>query len=104
MYIVFYLLSALYVPLGQLVTSAMINFMRAKVTLNGHVTQTTHKTAAKIVVDFLHHMEKGVLSILQQLLIQSSDTITKNRSIIRSILKTIVFVANRSSHVEERVT
>ncbi len=57
------------VPLGQLVTSAMINFTRAKVTLNGHETQTTHKTAAKIVVDFLNHMEKGVLSISQQLLI-----------------------------------
>ncbi len=47
----------------------MINFTRAKVTLNGHETQTTHKTAAKIVVDFLYHMEKGVLSISQQLLI-----------------------------------
>ncbi len=59
----------------------MINFTRAKVTLKEHETQTTHKTATKFVIDFLNHMEKGVLSVSQLLLIQFSGTIAKNRSI-----------------------
>ena len=45
-------------PLGQLVTSAMTNFTRATVAFKEHDTQTTHKIATKVMVDFLNHMEK----------------------------------------------
>ena len=37
-------------------------------------------------------MEKGALSLKQQLLIQASANISRNRSIIKSILKTMIIV------------
>ena len=60
-------------------------------TLKEHDTQNTHKYASKIAVDFLNHMEKGALFVKQQLLIQASANISRNRPSIKSILKTIVF-------------
>ena len=51
----------------------------------------THKIATKVMVDFLNHMEKGALSVTQQLQIHSSAQIIKNRAVIRSNLKAIVF-------------
>ena len=69
----------------------MTNFTRAKVTLQEHDQQHTHKIASMTAVDFVSCMEKGALSVQHQLRSQSRATVSRNRCVVRSILKTIVF-------------
>ena len=69
----------------------MTNFTRAKVTLQEHDQQHTHKIASITAVDFISCMEKGALSVQHQLRSQSHATVSRNRCVVRSILKTIVF-------------
>ena len=64
--------------LGQLVTSPMTNFTQAKVTLKEHNKQSSHKSASMAVVDFLNHMEKGALSVAQQIQSQGSALVQQN--------------------------
>ena len=45
----------------------MTIFTSAKVTLQEHSNQSTHKNANLIVVDFVNCMEKGALSVYQQM-------------------------------------
>ncbi len=78
-------------PLGQLITSPMTNFTHAKVTLQEHDQQRTHKAASMSVVDFVRYMEKGSLSVQQQLQSQSRALVDRNMVVLKSILKTIVF-------------
>ena len=69
----------------------MTNFTRAKVTLKEHYKQSSHRSASMAVVDFLNHMEKGAISVAQQIQSQGSALVQQNQRKILSILKTIVF-------------
>ena len=64
-------------PLGQLVSTPMTNFTRAKATLQEHSNQSTHKVASLAVVDFINYMEKGVPSIEQQIESQTCANVRK---------------------------
>ena len=74
----------------------MTNFTRAKVTLQEHSDQSTHKNASLTVVDFINRMEKGALSVYQQMQDQASILVQQNRLKIESILKTIVFCGKQN--------
>ena len=80
-----------HLSLGHLVTSAMINFTRAKVTLQEHSKQSSHKMASMDAVDFMSRMEKGNLSVCQLMQSDASALVQSNRQKIKSILKAIVF-------------
>ena len=77
--------------LGQLVTTAMTKFTRAKVTLQEHSKQTSHKMASMDSVDFMGRMEKGNLSVYQLMQNEATALVQSNRQKIKSILKAIVF-------------
>ena len=79
------------VSLGQLVTCPMSNFTRAKVTLQEHSKQSSHKMASMDAIDFINRMEKGNLSVHQLMQEQASTLVQTNRIKLKSILKTIVF-------------
>ena len=65
-----------HLSLGQLVTSAMVNFTRAKVTLQEHSKQSSHKMASMDAVDFMSRMEKGNLSVYQLMQCEASAKVT----------------------------
>ena len=77
--------------LGQLVTSPMTNFTRAKVTLQEHDKQVSHKMASEDTVAFISRMDRGGPSVGQLLQNEASASILKNRCKLKSILKSIVF-------------
>ena len=65
--------------LGQLVTTAMTSFTRAKVTLQEHSKQSSHKMASMDAVDFMSHMEQGKLSVHQLMQSEASALVQSNR-------------------------
>ena len=90
------LFSKRHLHLGQLVTSPMSNFTRAKVTLLEHDKQLSHRMASEDAVDFVGRMEKGNLSVSQLLQNESSASIVRHRSILKSILKAIIFCGRQN--------
>ena len=74
----------------------MTNFTSAKKTLQEHNTQKTHRVAMEDAVAFLGQMESGHLSIDQQLQSQALETFKKNRLILKSILKAIIFCGKQN--------
>ena len=74
----------------------MTNFARAKKTLQEHNTQKTHRVAMEDAVAFLGQIESGHLSIDQQLQSQALETFKKNRLILKSILKAIIFCGKQN--------
>ena len=80
-----------HLPLGQLVTSAMTNFTRAKVTLLEHSKQNIHIGATMDAMEFKSRMEGRAPTVQQLLLDERSSLVKRNRSKIMCILKTIVF-------------
>ena len=82
--------------LGQLVNTPMNNFTRAKKTLQDHSTQKIHRIAMEDATAFLGQMESGHLSINQQLQSQAAETFMKNRLILKSILKGIIFCGRQN--------
>ena len=82
--------------LGQLVTSAMTNFTRAKLSLQEHSKQNVNLMASMDVVDFKDRMERGSLSVHQYLRDHASALVRSNRLKLLSILKTIVFCGRQS--------
>ena len=95
-----------FLNLGQLVTSPMTNFTRAKVTLLEHDKQSSHRMASQDAVEFISQMEKGRASVCQLLQSESSASIVRNRAILKAILKAIVFCGRQnialSGHCEQR--
>lgn len=77
--------------LGQLVTSPMTNFTRAKKTLQEHDNQSCHRIASLDLVEFMNRMEKGALNVYQYMQNEASVLVKKNRLKLMSILKAIVF-------------
>ena len=73
----------------------MTNFTRAKKTLQEHSAQKTHWLAAEDAVAFVGHMS-GHLTIGQQLQVQASETQAKNRVILKSILRAIIFCGRQN--------
>ena len=73
------------ISLGQLVTSPMTNFTRAKLTLLEHSKQNVH------IMSSMNCMEGRNLSVQQLLHDQASSLVKRNRCKILCILKTIVF-------------
>ena len=69
---------------------------RAKQTLREHSVQLHHKKAAEDAAVFLGQMERGHLSIQQQLQCQAVLAVQRNRSILTFILKTIVFCGRQN--------
>ena len=86
-----FLFAKRHMNLGQLVTSPMTNFTRAKVTLQEHEKQVSHKMASEDTVAFISRVERGGPSIGQLLQKEASASILKNRCKLKSILKSIVF-------------
>ena len=82
--------------LGQLVTSAMTNFTRAKLTLQEHSKQNAHLMASMDVVDFKDRMKRGGLSVQQLLRDQASALVQSNRLKLLSILKTVAFCGRQN--------
>lgn len=74
--------------LGQLVTSPMTNFTRAKVTLS----QASHRMASEDANDFINRVDRGGPGVSQ--LIQNEAS-ARNRLKLKSIIKTIVFRGNQ---------
>ena len=95
-----------FLNLGQLVTSPMTNFTRAKVTLIEHDKQSSHKMANQDTIEFISQMEKGRASVRQLLQSKSSASIVRNRAILKAILKAIVFCGRPNislrGHCEQR--
>ena len=95
-------------PLGQLVTSPMVNFTRAKLTLQEHSRQTSHVMASMDAIDFKNHMERGAPSVQQLLQNQASALVKSNRLKILSLLKTIIFCGRQMiplrGHLEQADT
>ena len=81
--------------LAQL-TQPMTCFTRAKTTLQEHNLQLPHKMAMDDSMAFMGQMECGHLSIQQQLQNQASITIQKNRAILKSVLKAIIFCGKQN--------
>ena len=52
-----FICKAVFLNLGQLVTSPMTNFTRAKVTLSEHDKQASHKMASEDAVDFINRVD-----------------------------------------------
>ncbi len=69
----------------------MTSFTRAKTTLQEHNLQLTHKMAMDDSMEFMGQVECGHLSIQQQQQNQASSIIPKNRAILKSALKAIIF-------------
>ena len=82
---------------GQLVTSLMVNFTRAKQTLREHRVQLHHKKAAEDVAVFLGHIEGAAVNTAAASK-SGALTVEKNKHILTAILKTIVFCAGRILH------
>ena len=78
-------------PLGQLVTTPMTCFTRAKQTLQEHNVKATHRVAMEDSEACIGQMEDGHSSVEQQLQTQAFDVIQRNRAILRSILKAVRF-------------
>ena len=74
----------------------MTNFTQAKQTLREHSIQLHHKRAAEDAAVFLGQMERGHLSIQQQLQHQAALTVGKNKRFLTAILKTIVFCVRQN--------
>ena len=89
-------LLSVFLNLGQLVTSPMANFTRAKVTLVEHDKQSSNRMANQDAVEFISRMEKGKASVRQLLQSESSACIVTNRAILKSILKAIVFCCRQN--------
>ena len=85
-----------HLSLGQLVTIAMTNFTRAKVTLQEHSKQSSHKMASMDAIDFMSRMEKEHLSVYQLVQNETSALVQNNRQKIKSILKAIVFCGKQT--------
>ena len=77
--------------LGQLVTTPMTCFTRAKKTLQEHNVQATHRVAMKDSAAYIGQMENGHSFVEQHLQTQAFDVIQRNRAILRSILKAVIF-------------
>ena len=95
--------------LGQLVTTPMTCFTCAKQTLQEHYVQTTHKLAMEDSAAYIGQMEDGHSSVEQQLQTQAFDVIQRNRAILRSILKAVIFcgrqnIALRGHHESKLAT
>ena len=80
-----FLFAKRFLNLGQLVTSPMTNFTRAKVTLSEHDKQASHKMASEDAVDFINCVDKGGPSIGQLIQNEASASIIRNRLKLRSI-------------------
>ena len=91
MCIVCFLLGAL----GQLVACPISNFTCATVTLQEHSKQSSHKVASMDAIEFTNRKESGRLSVYQSLQKQASTLVHRNRFKLKSILKTITFVASK---------
>ena len=74
----------------------MTCFTRAKTTLQEHDLQLTHKMAMDDSMAFMGQMECGHLSIQQQLQNHASIRIKKNRAILKSVLKAIIFCGKQN--------
>ena len=74
----------------------MVNLTRAKQTLRKHSAQVHHKSAVKDMAVFLGQMESGHLSVDQRLQSHAANTIQKNRQILRSIIKCIIFCGRQN--------
>lgn len=85
-----------FLSLGQLVTSPMVNFTRAKVTLSEHDKQSSHRMACQDAMEFLSQMENGKPSVRQLLENELGTSIAKNRAILKSILKVIIFCGKQN--------
>ena len=85
-----------FLSLGQLVTSPMVNFTRAKVTLSEHDKQSSHRMACQDALEFLSQMENGKPSVRQLLENELGTSIAKNRAILKSILKVIIFCGKQN--------
>ena len=81
---------------GQLVNSPMVSFPRAKQTLREHNCQVNHSPAVEGMTILLDQMESGRLSVEQRLQSHAANTIKKNRQIIMSIVKCILFCGRRN--------
>ena len=95
--------------LGQLVTTPMTCFTRAKQTLQEHYVQAAHRVAMEDSAAYIGQMEDGHSSVEQQLQTQAFDVIQRNRAILRSILKAVVFcgrqnIALRGHHENKLAT
>ena len=82
--------------LGQLVTTPMTCFTRAKQTLQEHNVQATHRVAMEDSAAYIGQMEDGHSSVEQQLQTQAFDVIQRNRAILRSILKAVIFCGRQN--------
>ena len=82
--------------LGQLVNSPMVNFTRAKQTLQEHSTQRFHQLSVEDTAVFTGQMERGYVSIGQQVQSQSARAIEKNRKVLLSMLKAIIFCGRQN--------
>ncbi|XP_062505053.1 52 kDa repressor of the inhibitor of the protein kinase-like [Corticium candelabrum] len=82
--------------LGQLVTTPMTCFTRAKQTLQENNVQATHRVAMEDSAAYIGQMEDGHSSVEQQLQTQAFDVIQRNRAILRSILKAVIFCGRQN--------
>ena len=82
--------------LGQLVTTPTRCFTRAKQTLQEHNVQATHRVAMEDSAAYISQMEDGHSSVEQQLQTQAFDVIQRNRAILRSILKAVIFCGRQN--------
>ena len=82
--------------LGQLVNSPMVNFTRAKQTLREHSTQRFHQLSVEDTAVFTGQMERGYVSIGQQVQSHSARAIEKNRKVLLSMLKAIIFCGRQN--------
>ena len=67
--------------LGQLVTTPMTCFTRAKQTLQEHNVQATHRVALEDSAAYIGQMEDGHSSVEQQLQTQAFDVISEKQSL-----------------------
>ena len=81
---------------GQLVKTPLTNFTRAKQTLKEHNSQTYHRSAVEDTAVFMGQMESGHLTVQQQLQSHALQTLERNRKILTSILKCIVFCGKQN--------
>ena len=81
---------------GQLCTTPMTNFTRAKQTLTEHSLQLSHNTSMSDTCQFVAMLQTGLLSVQNQLEHQANAKVRKNREFLKGILKVIFFCGRQN--------